>query len=157
MNRASRMSFSVRWMAFIVGALLISGCASLRPGYERPTVTVSSFRALPGSGAIPQFEIELQVINPNAQALELRGVSYTVSLEGHQLIKGVSNDLPVVEGYGQNTFTLTGSANLLAGIRLITDLMSSSRDSFRYELKAKLDPGPLVPSIRLTDAGEVAL
>ncbi len=155
MTRVFRLNLAIQWMALIFGVALISGCASLRPGFERPTVTVSSFRALPGSGAIPQFEIGLQVINPNAQALELRGVSYSISLEGHELIKGVSNDLPVVEGYGQNTFTLTGSANLLAGIRLISDLMSGNRESFRYELKATLDPGPLVPSLRITDAGEV--
>ncbi len=137
--------------------LLLAGCAGLRPGYERPTVAVSSFRALPGGGALPEFEIGLQVINPNPEPLELRGVSYSISLEGHELIKGVANNLPVVEGYGQEAVTLTASANLLAGIRLVTDLMSGPRESFRYEFRAKLDPGALIPSIRITDAGEINL
>ena len=48
---------------------------------------------------------------------------------GHEIIKGVANDLPIVDGYGEGEFMLTASANLFAGIRLITDLMRSDGDS----------------------------
>ena len=138
-------------------AVLLAGCAGLRPGYETPTVTVSSFRAVPSEGALPTFEIGLHVINPNREALELQGVSYTISLEGHELIKGVGNELPVIEGYGEGDLSLTAAANLFAGIRLITDLMRNNRDSFTYEFQAKLDIGTFRPAIRVTDSGEIGL
>ena len=137
--------------------LAVTGCASLRPGYETPTVTVSSFRALPSDGGIPAFEIGLRVINPNPEALTLRGVSYTVSLEGYELIKGVAGDLPVIEAYSEGQFNLTASASLLAGIRLLTDLMSSPRDDFGYAFEARLDTGALWPDIRVGDSGRVSL
>lgn len=138
-------------------ALVAAGCAGLGPGYETPTVTVSSFRTLPSQGALPAFEIGLRVINPNRDPLELQGVAYTVSLEGHELIKGVSSELPVIDAYGEGEFKLTASANLFAGIRLITDLMSSDRDSFRYDLEAKLDIGSFRPTIRVRESGEISL
>ena len=96
----------------------LQGCAGLRPGFETPTVTISSFKTLPSEGMLPAFAIGLRVINPNPEALTLRGISYTVSLDGYDVIKGVGNDLPVIDGYGEGEFNLTASADLFAGVRL---------------------------------------
>lgn len=137
--------------------LLLAGCGALRPGYEMPTVTVSAFRALPSEGGMPSFEIGLRVLNPNREALKLVGASYTVRLEGRDLIKGVANDLPVIDGYGEGEFTLTATANLLAGAGFVSDLLRSEKNSVRYELEARLDVGGLRPTIRVRDAGEIAL
>jgi LEA14-like dessication related protein len=136
---------------------LLAGCGALRPGYETPTVTISSFRSLPSESGMPSFEIGLRVLNPNRDPLKLVGASYTVSIEGHDLINGVANDLPVIEGYGEGMFTLTAAADLLAGARFVADLLRSEKDRVRYELEAKLDVGGLRPNIRVTDAGEIAL
>ena len=89
--------------------------------------------------------------------LNSAGVSYTVSLGGHELIKGVGNELPVIEAYGEGSLKLTASPNLFAGIRLVTDLMSSANDKVPYKLEAKLDVGRVQPSIRVSDSGEISL
>jgi len=138
-------------------ALLLTACAGLRPGYETPTVTVQAFRPVPSDGMAPAFEIDLHIVNPNREALELVGVSYTVSIEGHELVQGVGNELPVIEGYGEGEFTLNASTNIFAGLGLIRELMSGRKDTLSYRFEAKLDPGALRPSIRVTDAGEVSL
>jgi LEA14-like dessication related protein len=142
---------------FVSAVVLLAGCAGMRPGYETPTVTVKSVRAIPSEGMLPEFEIDLHVVNPNREALKLAGVSYTVSLEGHELIQGVGNDLPVIDGYGEGDFTLNASADLFAGVSLLRDLMSSQKDTLSYSFEAKLDPGALRPSIRVKDSGEVSL
>jgi LEA14-like dessication related protein len=129
----------------------------MRPGYEKPTVTLSSFRALPSEGMVPAFEIGLRIINPNSQALKLEGIVYTVSLEGHELVKGVGKDFPVIEGYSEGQVKLKASANLLAGIRFIGDMMQSQGESLEYEFKAKLDLGGLYPSIRISEKGDIKL
>ncbi len=143
--------------AMLTAVTLVAGCTGMRPGFETPTVTITSFRALPAQGVVPQFEIGLQVINPNREALNLDGVSYTVSIEGKELVKGVSNELPVIEGYGTGDISLTAAPNLIAGVRLITDLMSGPRDTFSYALEAKLDVGTFIPAIRVRDEGEISL
>ena len=144
-------------IAVVMLALGLGACAGLRPGFETPTVTVSSFRPLPGDGAVPRFEIGLHIVNPNREALKLEGLAYTVSLEGRELVKGVDNDLPVIEGYGEGDVKLVATPNLLGGIRLVTDLMASPRDNFSYALEAKLDVGRFAPAIRVRDEGEIAL
>ena len=138
-------------------ALSLASCATLDPNYEQPTVTLSSFKALPAEGVVPAFEIGLRIINPNSQALDLEGIVYTVSLDGYELIKGVGKDFPVIDGYSEGEVKLTASANLLTGIRFIADVMKTPGDDLEYEFKAKLDLGGLYPSIRVTEKGNIQL
>lgn len=143
----------------LMAAALLSGCAGMGAGYDTPTVSVQSFRPVPSDtgGGLPSFEIRLHVINPNLEPLELAGVAYTISLDGQDIIKGVGNELPVIEGYGEGTFTLTAGFNVLAGIRLFRSLMDKQGDSFEYSFKAKLDPGAFKRKIRITDSGSITL
>jgi LEA14-like dessication related protein len=138
-------------------AIILSACATLSPDYEQPTVTLSSFKAIPSEGMVPAFEIGLRIINPNAQALNLEGIVYTVSLQGYELVKGVGKDFPVIEGYSEGEVKLTAAANLLAGIRFVGDMMQSQDESVEYEFKAKLDLGGLYPSIKVRETGEINL
>lgn len=137
----------------------LAACTGLRPGYEPPTVTVNSLRALPAAAnTLPDFEVGLRVLNPNPEPLKLRGVSFTVSLDGRDLVKGVGNQLPVIEPYGAGDFKVTASANVFAGIRFISDLLRSGpKDTFDYDLEAKLDIGAFRPPIRIRDSGRIDL
>lgn len=133
--------------------LMLSACATLDPDYEKPTVVMSSFRAVPGSGAIPTFEIGLRVINPNPQPMKLEGVVYSISLQGHELVKGVGKGYPPVEGYGEQNITLSASANLLRGVRFITTMVQNKNAQLEYEFKAKLDVGGPFPSLKVAETG----
>jgi len=150
------MNFQKTCTALLLSAFL-SACATLSPDYEEPTVTLSSFRALPSEGMIPPFEIGLRIINPNAQSLNLVGVVYTISLNGYELVKGVGKDFPVIEGYSESSVKLTATANLLAGMRLVNNMMQTQDGSFEYEFKAKLDLGGLYPSIKIRETGDINL
>ena len=154
---AIRKLAAYRVIATLLTVLALQSCASMSPDYETPSVSVNSFKTLATEGGLPNFEIGLRVLNPNATPLELRGMSFEISLDGHQLIKGVGNKLPVIEPYGAGDFTVTASANLLAGFRLLSDMMSGPKDQFNYKLKAKLDVGAFKPAIRITDAGQISL
>ena len=132
---------------------LLQACASFDPDYEQPTVTLSSFKAAPSEGGIPTFEIGLHLLNPNASPFRLEGVVYTVSIQGHDVVKGVGKDFPVLEGYSEQTIRLTATANLFAGIRLVMDLMNSPGTDLNYEFEAKLDTGGFGRSIRIRENG----
>ncbi|GGO82179.1 hypothetical protein GCM10011348_22960 [Marinobacterium nitratireducens] len=137
--------------------LLLAGCAAVQPNFQKPEVSVTSFRALPSEGMVPRFEIGLHVINPNRDALSLEGMVYSVSLEGRKLLNGVANDLPTVPGYGEADIRVTTTADLFNGIRLLADLMQTQRDSVSYELSARLDLGRFLPYVDVVEEGEVKL
>lgn len=144
-------------LLFTACCVVLAGCAGLRPGFETPTVTVNSFRAVPSNGMVPDFEIGLRVVNPNPVKLELAGISYTISLAGNELIKGVASELPAVAAYGEGDVKLTASANMFAGARLISDLMRQNSNSVAYSFEAKLDLVGLAPTIRVRDSGDISL
>jgi len=135
----------------------LSGCAILQPQLEEPKVSVTSVQIIPSESMAPRFEIGLHIINPNLVPLALKGISYNVKLAGHEIISGVSSDLPVIPGYGEGDMVLQATADLLSGLRLLNDLMSRPRDTVTYELEAKLDIGSLLPNIRIKEMGEIAL
>lgn len=137
---------------------IFSSCAPLQPGFETPVVSISSFEALPSQGVVPQFEIGLHIVNPNRTALNLRGVVYTISLEGHKLVTGVTNELPVIEAYSEGDILLNASVDLFSSIGFFTDLIRNQNlEKISYQFSAKLDVGTFHPVIRVTKEGELSL
>jgi hypothetical protein len=147
----NRLPIVVFLLAFL--CLVLQSCATLDPDYEQPTVTLKSFRALPSEGMVPGFEIGLNILNPNASSFQLQGVVYTISVQGHDVVKGVGKDFPLIEGYSEETIKLAAAANLFAGVRLIMDLMNSPNENLEFEFEAKLDTGGFGPSIRIKEKG----
>ena len=142
---------------FGISILMLGACASLNPDYEEPTVNISSFRALPSEGMMPNFEIGLHILNPNSSSFQLQGIVYTVSIQGHEVVKGVGKDFPLIGGYSEQTVKLTASANLFAGVRLVMDMMNSANQDLEYEFEAKLDTGGFGPAIRGKEKGSFRL
>lgn len=143
--------------AMMILLLLLTACTTLRPDFESPVVTVNSFRLSPSSGLNPSFDIDLHIINPNNIALPLQGLSYTASIEGHQILAGVANNLPTIAAYGEGDVSLSARTSLFAGISLLKDLMRLQKDSLSYQLKVKLDVGSFVPSIYTEQSGVFSL
>lgn len=144
-------------VVLVIFNLCIGGCASLGPNYESPTVTLSSLRALPAEGMVPEFEIGLRILNPNAAALELQGIVYTISVQGFELVKGVGRDFPLIDGYSEEEIRLSASANLLTGIRFFGDMMKNQQQSLTYDFEARLDVGGLFSSVEVRESGSIDL
>jgi LEA14-like dessication related protein len=149
--------FGFRILVCLVFSLSVAGCGSFRPGFQTPSVTVSSFKTVPSSGIVPAFEIGLRVTNPNPQALKLDGIAYTISLEGTNLVNGVTNELPTIPAYGQGDVSLSASADLLAGARVVGELLRSGKRDVDYAFEARLDLAGLLPAVRVRDAGQISL
>ncbi|WP_081847872.1 LEA type 2 family protein [Microbulbifer sp. HZ11] len=161
-NRCSHASAGLlrAMMALLlVPFLLIQGCASLSPNFEKPDVQVTAVEPLPNnhSGDL-RFRIHLRVFNPNDSALALSGLYYTLKLAGHKVITGTSNNLPVIPAYGQDAIVVDASANLMGSIMAMTELVRLQGDTVPYELEAKLGlQQSILPAIRVSKSGELRL
>lgn len=151
------MKYATRWIVFGLLLAMLSACGALRPGYEKPHVTIQSFRALPSDGFAPRFEIGLHIVNPNSVGLNLVGIAYDVELDGHRILTGVANNLAPIEAYGEGDVMLSAATDVFGGVGLIADLMQSQRSSVRYDVSAKLDVSGFGRNIRVKRTGELAL
>jgi LEA14-like dessication related protein len=141
-------------LAPLLMLLIISGCARLSANYEEPTVGLKTFRLLPAEGIVPTFEIGLHIINPNRDPLDIRGLYYTVAIEGHKVLAGVASDLPEIKGYGEGDITIEATVDLLSGAKLIRSLLVQPTTTFQYTFNAKLDLGPFIPTMNIVEKGQ---
>ena len=136
----------------------LNGCATLQTDYDTPAVSITSFTAIPGEGMVPGFEIRLHIVNPNRSILDLKGISYTLNLEGHNILTGASNKLPRIEAYGEGDVVLHASVDFFNSIGFFTDLVrNQKRKNFSFSLNVKLDVGTLHPLIRVNKKGKISL
>ena len=126
----------ITWLALCLG--LLQGCASLQPSFDKPTVKLVSLALLPSNGLEQRFGIGLQISNPNAMAINLVGMSYALSLQGHEVLDGVANDIPELPAYGESRVDLEATVNLVQSLQLLQTLISQRHQSLEYELVAKL-------------------
>jgi len=147
---------AMRLIAF-TAAVILSACATLIPNFEEPQVSVDSFKILPTDSINPTFEIGLRVVNPNNIPLNLKGMSYSASIEGNKILSGVANQLPIVPAYGEEEIKLKAKADLFGGIRLLADLMKPRDKPIGYTLKVKLDVGVFALPIYITRKGNLSI
>lgn len=145
------------WPLLLVLLASLQGCSGLVERPDPPKVSLAGFRSLPSGDSGPRFELTLRVINPNAQALEISGISYTIELLDRELIVGVSNDVPVIEAYSEDTVRLESSLQLLQLLRLFTELGVGRDETIPYRLSAKVDFKGLLPTQRIEERGEINL
>lgn len=136
---------------------MVNGCASIVPDVDPPKVTVESFKNLPGEGGAPRFEIKLRIANPNKQTLDIAGISYSVEILDKELISGVTNEVPVIEGYTEEVVTLEAGLQLFQLVRLLAGLGQKPTDSLDYRFSAKIDFNGFVPTQRIEETGSITL
>jgi len=155
------MKFILKKHLIVVTLLLLTvglcGCSTWSIWQQKPTVMVTSFQVIPSTDLAPKFKIGLHIVNPNRNSLQLEGLYYTISVEGHEIVEGVSNKLPTIGAFDVGDIELEAKANLINSLYLIRDLVHNSTDSCHYQLKAKLSVGMFLPSIHVTKEGTVSL
>jgi LEA14-like dessication related protein len=137
--------------------LLLAGCVTLPSDFKEPGVSLVSIRPQIENLFAPEFDVVLHVTNPNREALDITGLSYTVHLQGKKLIEGVANEIPVIAAYGEADIRLRATADLLGGISLLSDFLNQPGEQFDYEFNADIDLGTLYPMVRVQRSGVISL
>jgi len=135
----------------------LSACVSIPSDFKEPGVTLVSIRPQLRNLFAPQFDVVLQITNPNRVALEVAGLSYTVQLQGIKLIEGVATDIPKIAAYGKADVMLNATVDLASGLSLLGDLLQRPRDQVDFELNADLDLGTFYPMVKIQRRGSIAL
>lgn len=157
MNLMRNGIFSILTALYL--CFFLASCATLSPDFDPPKVSVDSVRSLPSEDVGPRFEIKLRVSNPNTQALNIAGISYTIELLGKELVSGVTSDVPVIEGYTEEVVTLEAGINMIQMLRLLADLGQggTNMDALEYRFAAKIDFNGLIPTQRVEEVGSLSL
>ncbi|MFT4825929.1 MAG: LEA14-like dessication related protein [Cryomorphaceae bacterium] len=144
-------------VSLIIVCLSLASCASFRPHFDPPKVTVESVKSLPSEDIGPRFEIKLRVSNPSSQTLDIAGISYTIDFLGRELVSGVTSDIPIIEAYSEEVVTLEAGVNMFQVLRVLASLGKASAESLEYRFAAKIDFNGFIPTQRVEEVGVLSL
>jgi LEA14-like dessication related protein len=148
---------SRRFALLSLCAALLAACSGRGDvAFEPPVLSLTSFGLLPSEGKAPRIAIGLRVVNPNGTPLRMRGLSYTVALEGHRMVTGVTSRLAEVPPYAETEIELNSPIDLISSIKLFNELINTpGRQKLKYSLNARIDVDGMLAPLRLIEDGEL--
>ena len=95
----------------VAGVALLASCA-LAPKFEAPKLSVVDVQ-IQGSDLWAQhLKVRMHVQNPNDIALPIKGITYTIEVDGQQFASGESASSFVVPALGEAEFDMNVTTNM---------------------------------------------
>jgi len=135
-----KMRFSK--MPYVMLAIVLSvltGCSAMDMNQETPELRLVSIQKLPAGTFEQGFMLGFKIINPTDKILRAKGMSFSIELEGYELIKGVHNQIPEIKPYSEGEFNAKASVNLINSIRFFAELLNHKKGDLEYRLTARVD------------------
>ena len=95
----------------IVCVLVLSGCTNIQ-NLRDLDVSLIKIESIPSAGLSPRFNVHLLVSNPNAQNLNIEGLSLQLNVADKKILSGVSNQLPTLKAYSETPVEVQTNVNL---------------------------------------------
>jgi LEA14-like dessication related protein len=127
----------MRWIAIWTLAALLSGCAWFLPKFEKPRLSVVSVDVLKAELWEQQLKVRMRVQNPHDRSLPVKGLSYSLEIEGQEFANGVSGASFVVPALGEAEFDMNVTANM-AGTLIKLFAHGRNTQQIDYHLKGKV-------------------
>ena len=156
MIRSIRLS---TFMAVMVVALAISGCAGVGTRLDPPKVSLANIRIEEVSGLETAFEIQMRVFNANDVALQVKGIKAELDINGQPFATGVSNTPVEIPSYGSELVTVTLYSSVIKMFKSVYGLTESEELKYRLNGKIRVSAGnKLRPAtLPFESKGQVAL
>jgi LEA14-like dessication related protein len=128
----------------IVCVLVLSGCTNIQ-NLRDLDVSLIKIESIPSAGLSPRFNVHLLVSNPNAQNLNIEGLSLQLNVADKKILSGVSNQLPTLKAYSETPVEVQTNVNLFYIFKVLTSLNQQSGKGIKYQLKTTIDPQGFIP------------
>lgn len=138
---------------------LLAGCAAMNPVPKHPDVKLVGLRVLPVQSLLERhIAIDLMIMNPNQRDLSVRSIDYTVSIENINLLKGYSDQVPLLKAHQDTPVTLEVSADVLQILRLVEHFSHNGLgEKVNYNFAAAIDFSAWLPTMHVDKKGALPL
>ena len=127
----------MRAIAAAATVALLGGCA-LAPRLTTPQLTIVGVK-LEGSDLLAQrLKVRVHVQNPNDRSLPVKGIDYTLDVDGQPFASGESAGSFVVPALGEAEFDMNVTTNMAGTLVRLLARSSEARASVPYRLSGKI-------------------
>jgi LEA14-like dessication related protein len=140
----------------MLAVLVLSGCSLLVPRLQTPTLSVVNIQLGHSDLWQQHLQVRMSVHNPNDRELPVKGLSYTLDVNGEECAHGESGASFVVPARGDAEFDMSVTAN--AAAVLLRMLAHGSAASVQYRIRGKVElSAGLLRSVPFDQQGELQL
>jgi LEA14-like dessication related protein len=118
-------------------ALLGCGCA-LAPKLTTPTLTVAGVTLEGGDLLTQRLKVRVHVQNPNDRKLPVKGIEYTLEIDGQPFATGDSASSFVVPALGEAEFDMNVTTNMAGTLVRLLARGSDAPADVPYRLSGKI-------------------
>jgi LEA14-like dessication related protein len=121
---------------------ILAGCTLLFPKFKSPQLTVMNAQLLKGDVWTQHVKLHLKVHNPNDRRLPVKGLTYSIELDGQPFAQGESATSFVVPPQGDAEFDTTVNVNMASTLlRYLGRGGGSENIEYRITGKVSLSAG----------------
>ncbi len=135
--------------------LLTSACATLSPYSEPLRVTLVSVEPYEATLLEQRYRARIRIQNPNDRALEVKGASFQLELNGHEFAHGVAGDPFTVPGFGEQLVEVYIVSTLFTLFTQIRELQEGGREKIDYRISGSLSVVGGVARVPFERSGEL--
>ena len=125
--------------ALLATCLLISACSLIAPKFERPTLSVESIAIEHSDFVTQHLKVHMRVDNPNDRELPVKGLSYTLYIEGEQVAYAVSDSSFTVPANGQAEFDVHVTASMAGVLLRLLGRSGGAGNQIEYRVAGKVE------------------
>lgn len=122
----------------LLGVAWLAGCATLNTPVRTPHVSLVDVRLVDVGLFEQRYTLVLRVQNPNPRGLAVNGMDYTLSFNGAEFARGVSNQEVVLPAYGEALVSLELISSLAGAVHALTRF---DGDALSYRLDGGVSLG----------------
>lgn len=128
----------LRLTVLVILALLLAGCSLMRlQGAEPPKVTLTSLTPVKLSLFEQRFDVGLRLQNPNAFALPIEALEYTLAINGEDFASGMSRTDLQMAAFGEELVTVTVNSDLLSSLDQLRRWKQNPPEALDYRLSGR--------------------
>jgi LEA14-like dessication related protein len=144
-------------MLLVSLTLMLSACASLLPKLQAPQLSVVGIRLGPTGNMQQQpVQLRLHAVNPNDQAIPVRGIVCKLEIESMPFAEGQTEQAFVLPANGEIDFNVNVIANLNSALIALVGGLGSRNVNYRVYGEVHLK-GSILHSIPFDQKGRVRL
>jgi LEA14-like dessication related protein len=140
----------------LLGVLVLSGCSVLLPRWQTPTLAVLNIQVGHSDLWQQHLQVRMSVHNPNDRELPVKGLSYSLDVNGEECAHGESGASFLVPARGDAEFDMNVTANAAAALLRMFGHGNTATAQYRIYGKVELSSG-LLRSVPFDQHGELQL
>jgi LEA14-like dessication related protein len=119
----------------------LTGCATLTPHFSAPHLTIVAVSVQDIHRDEQHFKVRMHVQNPNALALPIKSIDYTLHLDGDEFAAGSATNAFVVPASGETDFDMTVTTHLALTLLKLLPRLKDHSEPISYQVTGTIKTG----------------